>query len=222
MEMDKQPIVISIEGNIGSGKSTLLEHLRQKYQGDDSICFVEEPVHIWNTIKDTSGVTILEKYYADQYKYAFPFQMMAYISRLSVLRQALKNKTYKILFIERSVYTDVAVFAKMLYDDKKIEEIEYSIYMKWFYEFIEDLPPIRFVYLRTNPDISLERVVKRARQGETIPLEYMKQCHDYHENWLMKSNAYNSSYEPLLVLNANSDISDKLITWIENIKGIMV
>ena len=132
------------------------------------------------------------------------------------------NKKYKIIFIERSVYTDVAVFAKMLYDDKKIEEIEYSIYMKWFYEFIEDLPPIRFVYLRTNPDISLERVVKRARQGETIPLKYMKQCHDYHENWLMKSNAYNSSYEPLLVLNANSDISEKLTTWIENIKGIMV
>jgi len=38
----------------------------------------------------------------------------------------------------------------------------------------------------------------------------------------MKSNAYNSSYEPLLVLNANSDISEKLTTWIENIKGIMV
>ena len=65
MEMDKQPIVISIEGNIGSGKSTLLEHLRQKYQGDDSICFVEEPVHIWNTIKDNAGVTILEKYYKE-------------------------------------------------------------------------------------------------------------------------------------------------------------
>jgi hypothetical protein len=40
------------------------------------------------------------------------------------------------------MYTDREVFAKMLFDDEKIEQIEYNIYMKWFNEFIRDFPNI--------------------------------------------------------------------------------
>ena len=47
--------IISIEGNIGSGKSTLLAQLKTIYAADSSICFLEEPVGIWNTITDASG-----------------------------------------------------------------------------------------------------------------------------------------------------------------------
>ena len=124
MPTTTMPTVISIEGNIGSGKSTLLNKLRDKYKDDPTIGFVDEPIQLWNTIKDTNGVTILENYYTNQNKYAFPFQMMAYISRLSILRKELK-RNYKVIIMERSIYTDAAVFAKMLYDDRKIEEIEY-------------------------------------------------------------------------------------------------
>ena len=209
------PIIISIEGNIGSGKSTLLERLKELYQLDPSICFIQEPVDIWNTIKDSSGETILEKYYADQHKYAFSFQMMAYITRLSVLRKALKGK-YKVIFMERSIYTDSSVFAKMLFDDKKIEEIEYNIYTKWVHEFITDFPPIKFIYVRAEPEISCERVIKRARHGETIPLEYLQNCHKYHEEWLLN----NTMKSPLLTLDANSDITsrtDVFDTWLKQI-----
>jgi deoxyadenosine/deoxycytidine kinase len=199
-----KPIIISIEGNIGSGKSTLLERLKEVCQLDPSICFIQEPVDIWNTIKDSSGETILEKYYADQHKYAFSFQMMAYITRLSVLRTALKGN-YKVIFMERSIYTDSAVFAKMLFDDKKIEEIEYNIYTKWVHEFITDFPPTKFIYVRAEPDISFKRVIKRGRQGETIPLEYLQNCHKYHEEWLLNK----TMKSPLLTLDANADITNK-------------
>ena len=205
MEMsssNSDPIIISIEGNIGSGKSTLLERLKEVCQLDPSICFIQEPVDVWNTIKDSSGETILEKYYADQHKYAFSFQMMAYITRLSVLRKALKGN-YKVIFMERSIYTDSSVFAKMLFDDKKIEEIEYNIYTKWVHEFITGFPPIKFIYVRAEPEISCERVIKRGRQGETIPLEYLQNCHKYHEEWLLNKNIKS----PLLTLDANSDIT---------------
>jgi len=194
------PTIISIEGNIGSGKSTLLERLKEVYQLDPYICFIQEPVDIWNTIKDSSGETILEKYYADQHKYAFSFQMMAYITRLSVLRKALKGN-YKVIFMERSIYTDSAVFAKMLFDDKKIEEIEYNIYTKWVHEFITDFPPTKFIYVRAEPDVSFKRFIKRGRQGETIPLEYLQNCHKYHEEWLLN----NTMKSPLLSLDANAD-----------------
>ena len=209
------PTIISLEGNIGSGKSTLLEVLRKMHSNDSSICFIDEPLSIWNQIKDSSGETILEKYYADQKKYAFSFQMMAYITRLSMLRDALKGK-YKFIFMERSIYTDSSVFAKMLFDDGKIEEIEYNIYSKWVHEFIKDFPPLKFIYVRADPDISHKRVIKRARHGETIPKEYLNNCHMYHEKWLLEQNS-----NPILVLNANNDIyNDKntLDEWLTEIK----
>ena len=207
-------IIISIEGNIGTGKSTLLATLKDKYAADPTIHFMAEPVDVWDTIVDGQGVTILEKYYADQKKYAFSFQMMAYISRIAAIRAALKKK-YRIIILERSVYTDSAVFAKMLFHDQKIEDIEYMIYMKWVDEFISDLPPIKFIYVQANPEVSYERVIKRGRAGETIPLAYLQNCHKYHEEWLLVENK-----QPLLLLNANVDVKNEpgtLDDWLSSI-----
>ena len=89
------PKIIAIEGNIGSGKSTLVSKLEEIFKNNTDYYFLQEPVSIWNTIKDENGVTILEKFYNETEKYAFQFQMMAYISRLSILREALKNKKAK-------------------------------------------------------------------------------------------------------------------------------
>jgi deoxyadenosine/deoxycytidine kinase len=208
--------IISIEGNIGSGKSTLLSELKTRYAADSSICFLEEPVGIWNTITDASGVTILEKYYADQKRYAFSFQMMAYISRISIMRAAIKENKYRLIIIERSVYTDSAVFAKMLFDDKKIEEIEYAIYDKWVNEFISDFPPVKFIYVQAQPAVSFQRVGIRGRPGEVIPLEYLQSCHKYHEDWLLVKNE-----RPLLILNANVDIKDALPDWLKEIEAFI-
>lgn len=198
----KQTKIISIEGNIGSGKSTLVEALRQKFEGVNNICFLQEPVDIWNTIQDKEGNTMLTKFYADSKKYSFAFQMMAYISRLTMLRNALE-KNYDIIVVERSMYTDKMVFAKMLYDDDNMEEVEYQIYNKWFQEFIKDLPPIHVIYVKTSPEIAMERVKKRARNGETIPLEYLRNCHTYHEDWL---NAGEKTYERKIIIQGDTDI----------------
>jgi deoxyadenosine/deoxycytidine kinase len=209
-------LIISIEGNIGSGKSTLLTELKSRYAADETICFLEEPVGIWNTIMDENGVTMLEKYYSDQKRYAFSFQMMAYISRISVMRAALKENKYKIIIIERSVYTDSAVFAKMLFDDKKIEYIEYAIYLKWVNEFISDFPPVKFIYVQAAPEVSFQRVGIRGRPGEIIPIEYLQTCHKYHEDWLLVQNK-----NPVLLLDANVDVKNDttvLEKWMQAIE----
>jgi deoxyguanosine kinase len=136
--------IISIEGNIGSGKTTLLSNLQAYYKNNSNVVFLKEPVDEWGKIKDENGETILKKFYADQKKYSFPFQMMAYVSRLKVLRDTLKNiknnpnnsnNSNIIIITERSLYTDKMVFAKMLYDSKKIEYINYQIYLNWFDTF---------------------------------------------------------------------------------------
>jgi deoxyadenosine/deoxycytidine kinase len=177
--------IISIEGNIGSGKSTFISFLKKEFEPNSNVIFLPEPVDQWTEIKDKNGVNMIEKFYANQEKYAFSFQMMAYISRIHLLRKYVRENPGSIIITERSVYTDKNVFAKMLHDDEKIEEVNYQIYLKWFDEFTQDLCINHYVYIKTDASVAKERVDKRARLGETIPYEYLERCSNYHNDWLM-------------------------------------
>ena len=73
---------------------------------------------------------------------------------------------------------DRNVFAKMLYDDGKIMDTDYAIYLRWFDEFIEDVPIHGYVYLQTDAEVCSARVQKRAREGESIPLD-IRNCGKY-------------------------------------------
>jgi len=231
------PIIVSIEGNIGSGKSTLLANLRNYYKNESNIVFLKEPVDEWEKIKDENGTTILEKFYSDQEKYSFPFQMMAYVSRLKVLRDALKNireKEYSnktninnnktIIITERSLYTDKMVFAKMLYDNGKIEHINYQIYLNWFDTFSEEFPVHKIVYVKTCAEKCHLRIMKRARDGESnIPLDYLHSCNIYHNNMLEKSSNECVCNEQL-ILDGNIDIYEnetQLDKWIREINDFI-
>ena len=91
--------------------------------------FLEEPVEDWESIQD-NNINIIEKFYENVEKYSFPFQMMAYISRLSNLRNIIKKYPESIIITERSLFTDKYVFAKMLFDSNKMNIYEYKIYNK--------------------------------------------------------------------------------------------
>jgi len=225
------PIIVSIEGNIGSGKSTLLANLRNYYKNEANIVFLKEPVDEWEKIKDENGITILEKFYSDQEKYSFPFQMMAYVSRLKVLRDALKNIREKessnkktIIITERSLYTDKMVFAKMLYDSGKIEHVTYQIYLNWFDTFSEEFPVHKVVYVKTCPEKCHLRIMKRARDGESnIPLDYLNSCNSYHNNMLDNSSNECVCNEQL-ILDGNIDIYEnetQLDKWIREINDFI-
>ena len=209
--MSNDFIIVSIEGNIGSGKSTLLANLRNNYKDDANIVFLKEPVDEWEKIKDENGITILEKFYSDQIKYSFSFQMMAYVSRLKVLRDELKNIKFSedkktIIITERSLYTDKMVFAKMLYDSGKIEYINYQIYLSWFDTFSEEFPVHKIVYVKTCPEKCYSRVHKRSRDGEeNIPLDYLINCSKYHNDMLDMSSS-ECVCNNQLVLDGNIDI----------------
>ena len=156
--------IISIEGNIGSGKSTILKELKDHFKDVKNIIFLQEPVSEWNTIKDISGKTILSKFYEDQKKYSFAFQMMAYISRLALLKKAIEENPNGIIITERCLDTDRYVFAKMLYDNGKIEDVEYQIYLKWFDHFINIGGIHKVIYLKADSNICFYRINKRNKK----------------------------------------------------------
>ena len=217
--------IISIEGNIGSGKSTLLESLKKEYNGvHTGVVFLDEPVESWNTIRDKEGNTMLEKFYRDQEKYSFPFQMMAFISRLAVMKDAVKHNPGCIFITERCLYTDKYVFAKMLHDAGKIEDVNYQIYNQWFDTFVDEFMVSHIVYVTTSPDVCHERVKTRARDGEdVIPIEYLTDCHTYHKD-MMKVITTENTELPITIIDGNVNIYNDpfhLRNWMSRINDIV-
>jgi deoxyadenosine/deoxycytidine kinase len=211
--------LICVEGNIGSGKSTLLDNLKEKYKNNNNIIFLKEPVDEWESIKDKNGLTMLEKFYGDQKKYSFSFQMLAYISRLTLLKDTIKNNPNAIIISERSLMTDKMVFAKMLYDSEKIEDVEYQIYLKWFDYFRLEYPINKIIYINSSPETCSTRINERARLGESeIPLSYLEDCDKYHDNMIL--DLIELEKIDIMELNGNINIkknNEELEKWLQSI-----
>lgn len=202
-EVGLRNIVISINGNIGSGKSRLLTDLKEKYCLNPDFFFVEEPVDEWNGLTDSNGLNLIENYYQDQQKYAFPFQMNAFVTRLRNIQDAIKKNKYKFIVTERCILTDKHIFAKMLYDKGLMNELEYKIYLDLFQHFNDYMYEPIYVYMKTSPEICYHRIKQRNRQGEeNIPQEYLQDCGQYHEDWLS-----NKQIDHKLIINGNNDVS---------------
>jgi deoxyadenosine/deoxycytidine kinase len=213
-------LFVSIEGNIGSGKSTLLRNLREKYSNDKKVVFVDEPVEDWESIQNEHGMPMLQLFYKDQKTHAFAFQMMAFISRLSKLKEAVGKNPGAIIITERSLYTDKMVFAQMLRDSNEILYEHHQIYLKWFDTFVSDFPVDKIIYVKTPPQICHERIAIRSRNGESvIPLDYLEKCHLYHNSMI---NPYSTKCicKDQLLLNGQINIyenKEALEEWLEQI-----
>lgn len=214
----KIPKIISIEGNIGAGKTTFVENLKQNLQNDNEIMFITEPVNIWESIRDGNDKTILEKFYADPNKYAFSFQIMAYVTRLNLLSKAIvDNPQCKLIITERSLDADRNVFAQMLYDDNMIEDINFKIYLQFYETYKTKFSTNGTIFISAEPDICKQRINNRNRAGEnSVPLEYLSKCDNYHKKWL-------HSVENLLTIDTNhdasyniEDLNDKGLLWLKS------
>ena len=145
--------------------------------------------------------------------------MMAYISRLNLLKNAVKgmdpDKKY-VIVTERTLNTDRFVFAKMLFETGKMEEVMYQVYLKWFDTFSTEFSVDKVVYIKTLPEVCRERVAKRSREGEEIiPLEYLQSCDRYHDEMIQ-----NNDESKNLVLDGNIDIytnTEQVEKWIHEI-----
>jgi deoxynucleoside kinase len=85
----------------------------------------------------------------------------------------------------------------------------YHVLQEW-YDFINEHHKVAcdlIVYLRTNPEVVYERMMERARSEEScVPLQYLKDLHELHENWLIHGQFYRPAQ--VLVLDANLDLEN--------------
>jgi deoxyguanosine kinase len=180
--------LISIEGNIGTGKTTFIQiftKLLETLYPQHKIVFLKEPIDEWLKLTNDDNRNILDYFYKDQLRWSYTFQMNAFISRMKQIEQYANQDI--IVVCERCVYTDRNVFASLLKDSGKINDMEWKLYDEWFYWLTqkEELLPSHYIYLKADYTTSFNRMLKRARsEEETIPIDYIKKVADKHDEWI--------------------------------------
>ena len=191
--------MISVEANVGAGKSSFLKIFGNRWSDEFNIIY--EPLEEWQEKYSDVDNNILGLFYGDIPRWGYTFQSNAFITRI----QKYENEKVqnKINLTERSILSDHHIFAQMLYDDGKMNEIEWKLYQNWF-GWLSDkfnAKPDAIIYLRCDPQIAYERVKKRARSEEdTISLEYLTRLSEYHDKWLL-----NEKNIPVKIVNVDED-----------------
>ena len=181
------PTILAIEGNIGAGKSTLLRYIREHYP---KIVLIDEPVDIWETMKTPDGKNMIQHFYGDMKRWAYTFQNTALLTRIENIQRAVESHPADSLFVmERSYLTDRHVFAKILHEDKKMNDMEMDMYLRWYNHFTSKYPIHQIIWLNTDVDTCVERIHTRARPGEeNITPMYLKRLDNAHRDWLESSH----------------------------------
>ena len=216
-----------IEGNIGTGKTTFINllnsYLSRFHEINHDAHVTLEPVDEWMETEDSDGQNILQKFYGDQEKWSFAFQMNSFISRVKKIQDDYfspsKDDMKKILFVERSIYTDRHCFAKLCWENGKMTKLEYDIYCKWNDWLIEtfNVKPCGYIYLRTSPEVCSDRINARSRNEEGgIPIDYLEKLHNSHDDWL--NNATTPVLEIDITKNYLEDSREKetLVSRVES------
>jgi len=211
------PQYVVLEGNIGAGKSTFL-NIIQEYL---TVPVIYEPVDQWQSV-GTGKDNLLERFYTDTTRWAYTFQSYAFVTRVRAQEEQMKQNPYPISVLERSVFSDRYCFAKNAFENGHMNALEWKLYQEWFAWLVEQYvtQPAGFIYLRTNPEICYQRLIKRDRQEEaTVSLDYLKQLHDRHDTWLQKKEGILPTLQevPVLILDcaqefeSDSAYQDELI-----------
>ena len=196
---------ISLIGNVGSGKTTLL----QLYSNTiDPIATAYEPF-----------LDNLDSYYNGNMS-AFEFQL--YVITKLCERNRTYNKTD--VLMERNLEDAVEIFTNVLTENKKITTQQRLIIYSLFQSTIDKrLKSNYFIYLRTDPQVCLERIKKRGRECEKdITLEYLTQLHEHYERYTEElATTYGTN--KIIILNGNLqsiDLVGKLMFFIDLRKSI--
>lgn len=173
--------MILLEGNIGAGKTTVGKVLA----ASDSFGFIEEPTTIW---QEGFASNMLELFYSDAERWAFTFQICAFITRAKTWYEVLALTNHSRVVLERSIFCDRFVFAENCYRTGLMTPTEYQLY-RGLWKFLVSnycVEPDLILYLRTPAEVCLERIKVRDRVEEAgIPLDYLLQLENLHDEWLL-------------------------------------
>jgi deoxyadenosine/deoxycytidine kinase len=210
---------LMVEGNIGAGKSTFLRIMEQQFNAT----LVPEPLERWQNIE---GNNLLDYFYKETRRWAYSFQAYALVTRIAYNRGGKPAHGASITFLERSIYSDRYCFAKNCFELGFMDALEWDLYKEWFVWIDHHYAPIpdAFIYLRADPEVCHQRLLKRNRAEEaSVSLDYLKLVHQKHEDWLIHKKEISSSLEhvPVLVLACDEDFEHNKYIQESHVRAIV-
>ena len=146
------------------------------------------------------GKSLLSHFYEDTKRWAYTFQNCAILTRILETRAVIEHTKKTVIITERSVLTDLNVFAKMNRDLGNINSLEWELYLKWFDGYSHETPIKAAIHVTTGVETAVKRISQRARDGEgNIPVDYLHKLDAYHNDWL------NNTSMPVLKISTEDD-----------------
>jgi len=162
---------VLVAGNISSGKTSLTERLGQQLG--------------WATAYESVAENpYLSDFYGNMKDWSF-FLQIYFLGHRAEQHLALAGLDEPAI-IDRSIYEDAEIFARVLVRLGNMTERDYQTYRKLFHIVVGRLPvPDLLIYLRAPADVLLERIKKRGRKMEMgITGDYLILLDEFYETWM--------------------------------------
>ena len=166
-----RPLYLAVAGNIGAGKSTLTQILADTFHWQPFFESVDDNPY-------------LSDFYGDMKRWSFNLQVFFLSSRFKH-QKGIEASGVSVIQ-DRSIYEDVEIFARNLYDMGLMGERDYQNYCELFSIMVGYLrPPDLLVYLRASVPTLVRHIQARGREFENaIRLDYLESLGALYEDWI--------------------------------------
>jgi deoxyadenosine/deoxycytidine kinase len=163
---------LAIAGNIGAGKSSLTNLLSRHFKWEAHYESVDDNPY-------------LQDFYEDMLRWSFNLQIYFLSSRFRKQKELLTDA--KSFIQDRTIYEDVEIFARNLYDMGLMSHRDYENYRSLFKEMTDYLrPPDLLIYLKAKVPTLVNQIQQRGRDYEnSIRIDYLEGLNKLYEGWIM-------------------------------------
>jgi deoxyadenosine/deoxycytidine kinase len=161
-------VEVVVDGVTGVGKSSLVRIVSEEFGLKPfSEMFEDEN-------------RLLNKFFHDRAKWAFPMQTNFLTNRFKQYCQAMRVGQ---AVMDRSIYSD-RIFARMYLEYGYLKPEEYAVYNNLLETMLEHVvPPKLLVYLKVDTDEAIRRIHKRGRPDEVeVEREYWDHLNQFYES----------------------------------------
>lgn len=189
MKVKKSNYLVGIAGNIGVGKTTLTRNLADRLG--------------WKAyFESVIDNPYLDNFYKDMRRWSFNLQIYFLAHRFRAQKVISDSGLPSIQ--DRTIYEDVEIFARSLYEQGYMSERDHQTYRDLFNDMVFFIPkPDLIVYLKASIKTLVARIKSRGRDFErTISPDYLEYLNLAYDRWIREAQ------EKFTILTVNADEVD--------------